>query len=119
VIQGAADTGKRLTSDELHKTMDFVQHIFSPTDPDMHTAVGARVDPSLFSPSGPVMTPAQVDSMVQGESKEAEEERAVLKEVNARKPIHIMYTGTANFELEEVAGWKVRCERGTLGLIRA
>ncbi len=95
--------------------MDFVKHIFSPTDPEMHTAVGARVDPSLFAPSGPILTPAQLDEILDPDDEEAGH---VLREVNARKPIHIMYSGTANFELEEIAGYKVRCERGNLTLDR-
>ena len=82
----------------------------------MHTAVGARVDPSLFSPDGPVMTPGELDLVLDPEDEEA---RHVLREVNARKPIHIMYSGTHNFELEEVAGYKVHCERGCLGLVKA
>ncbi|KZT42314.1 FAD/NAD(P)-binding domain-containing protein [Sistotremastrum suecicum HHB10207 ss-3] len=116
VIQGTADAGKRLTENELQKTMDFCKHIFSPTDPEMHEAVGARVDPSLFSPEGPVMTPDDLDRVLDPNDDEA---RAVLQEVNARKPVHIMYNATGNFDMEDVNGWKVTVKRGNLGLRRA
>lgn len=116
VIQGTADAGKRLTENELQKTMDFCKHIFSPTDPEMHEAVGARVDPSLFSPEGPVMTPEDLDRVLDPTDEDA---RAVLQEVNARKPVHIMYNATGNFDVEDVNGWKVTVKRGNLGLRRA
>ncbi|KZS96642.1 FAD/NAD(P)-binding domain-containing protein [Sistotremastrum niveocremeum HHB9708] len=116
VIQGTADAGKRLSENELQKTMDFCKHVFAPTDPEMHEAVGARVDPSLFSPDGPVMTPDDLEKVLAPGDDEA---RHVLHEVNARKPVHIMYNATGNFDLEDVNGYKVNVVPGSLGLRKA
>jgi len=114
VIQGAAETGKTLSADEVEKTMDFVQHVFAATDPEMHEAVGARIDPSLFSPDGKMLTPSEVDEIF-GDDEDA---RNVVKEINARKAVHIMYDTEANFSNEDMDGLAVRVRLGSLGLIR-
>lgn len=80
----------------------------------MYEAVTKRVDPKLIDPHGPVMTPDELDRLLEPGDEEA---RYVLREINARKPIHIMYNGTGNFEVEEVEGYRVLCERGRLGLV--
>ncbi|EJT99304.1 FAD/NADP-binding domain-containing protein [Dacryopinax primogenitus] len=115
VIQGAAETGKTLSADEVNKTMDFVQHVFAATDPEMHEAVGARIDPTLFSPTGKMLTPNQVDEIF---GEDDEEARAVVKEINARKAVHIMYDTEANFSNEDMDGLAVRVKHSSLGLIR-
>ncbi|KAG1886509.1 putative halogenase [Suillus subluteus] len=113
VIQGTADVGKALTEDELQKTMDFCRHLFAPTDPEMHSAVKARLDPSLTSPDAPVMTESDIDRLLGDADEEA---KLVLSEINARKPIHTMYNPTENFGVEEHFGFKAVLERGKLGL---
>ncbi|KAG1850803.1 putative halogenase [Suillus subalutaceus] len=113
VIQGTADVGKALTEDELQKTMDFCRHLFAPTDPEMHSAVKARLDPSLTSPDAPVMTESDIDRLLGDADEEA---KFVLSEINARKPIHTMYNPTENFGVEEHFGFKAVLERGRLGL---
>ncbi|KIK43258.1 hypothetical protein CY34DRAFT_791518 [Suillus luteus UH-Slu-Lm8-n1] len=113
VIQGTADVGKTLTEDELQKTMDFCRHLFAPTDPEMHSAVKARLDPTLTSPDAPVMAECEVDRLLGDADEEA---KIVLKEINARKPIHTMYNPTENFGVEEHFGFKAVLERGRLGL---
>ncbi|KZO98522.1 FAD/NAD(P)-binding domain-containing protein [Calocera viscosa TUFC12733] len=115
VIQGAAETGMTLSEDEVNKTMDFVQHVFAATDPEMHEAVGARIAPELFSPDGKMLTPTQVDEII---GEDDEDARAVVKEINARKAVHIMYDAEANFSNEDVDGLAVRVKQGSLGLIR-
>ncbi|KAG2342279.1 FAD/NAD(P)-binding domain-containing protein [Suillus weaverae] len=116
VIQGTADVGKALTEDELQKTMDFCRHLFAPTDPEMHSAVKARLDPTLTSPDAPVMTECEVDRLLGDADEEA---KIVLKEINARKPIHTMYNPAENFGVEEHFGFKAVLERGKLGLVTA
>ncbi|KAG2361128.1 FAD/NAD-P-binding domain-containing protein [Suillus spraguei] len=124
VIQGAADVGKALTEDELQKTMDFCSHLFAPTNPEMHSAVKARqgfpvsrlLDPNLTSPDAPIMTEGEVDRLLGDADEEA---KIVLKEINARKPIHTMYNPTENFGVEEHFGFKALLERGKLGLVAA
>ncbi|KIK37366.1 hypothetical protein CY34DRAFT_810413 [Suillus luteus UH-Slu-Lm8-n1] len=113
VIQGTADVGKALTEDELQKTMDFCRHLFAPTNPEMHSAVKARLDPSLTSPDAPVMTESDIDSLLGDADEEA---KLVLSEINARKPIHTMYNPTENFGVEAHFGFKAVLERGKLGL---
>ena len=116
VIQGVSDVDRNVTENELQRTMDFCKHVLiSPTDPEMYSAVSDRLDPKLMDPQGPVMTPDDLEQVLEPGDEEA---RYVLREVNARKPIHIMYSGTGNFEEEQVEGYSVRCERGHLGLIR-
>ncbi|KAG2036807.1 putative halogenase [Suillus americanus] len=114
VIQGTADVGKTLTEDELQKTMDFCRHLFAPTDPEMHSAVKARQGVVLIY--GPVMTECEVDRLLGDVDEEA---KIILKEINARKPIHTMYNPTENFGVEEHFGFKAILERGKLGLITA
>ncbi|KAG2059626.1 FAD/NAD(P)-binding domain-containing protein [Suillus hirtellus] len=118
VIQGTADVGKALTEDELQKTMNFCRHLFAPTDPEMHSAVRTRqeLDPILTSPDAPVMTECEVDRLFGDADEEA---KIVLKEINARKPIHTMYNPTENFGVEEHFGFKAVLERGKLGLVTA
>ncbi|KAG1762096.1 putative halogenase [Suillus occidentalis] len=113
VIQGTADVGKALTEDELQKTMDFCRHLFAPTNPEMHSAVKARLDPSLTSPDAPIMTESDIDNLLGDADEEA---KLVLSEINARKPIHTMYNPTENFGVEEHFGFKAVLERGKLGL---
>ncbi|KAF5310508.1 hypothetical protein D9758_018781 [Tetrapyrgos nigripes] len=116
VIQGTADAGRKITEDEVQKTMDFVKNVFAPTDPEMHEAVGARLDPSLFSAEAPLMTAEDIAKVV---DKNDEDAKAVLSEVNARKPIHAMYAGPAHLALEGVDGLVGKMELGSLGLARA
>jgi len=114
VIQGTADVGKALTEDELQKTMDFCSHLFAPTDPEMHSSVKARLDPSLTSPDAPIMTESDIDRVLGDADEEA---KIVLSEINARKPIHTMYNPTENFGVEEHFGFKAVLQRGKLGLV--
>ncbi|KAH7886566.1 putative halogenase [Phlebopus sp. FC_14] len=118
VIQGTADVGKVVTEDELQtgifqKTMDFCRHIFAPTDPAMHASVASRLDPNLVSPACPVITEDQINQLV---AEDDEEAKLVLCEINARKPIHAMYTPTQHFQLESHFGHAAVLKRGHLGL---
>jgi flavine halogenase len=116
--------------------MDFCRHLFAPTDPDMYRAVGARcvllhaahpqiilsiltfarIDPALMCPSGPILTKIEIDKLVDRTDEEA---KAVLAEINARKPIHHMYNPKQNFISEAHHGLNAVIERGQLGLIAA
>lgn len=96
--------------------MDFCKNVFAPTDPEMHEAVGARLQPELISPTGRVMTETDIEKVLDPEDEDA---KHVLGEINARKPIHAMYSGPAHLAMEGVNGLIGRMERGSLGLIRA
>ncbi|KAF8524134.1 putative halogenase [Hysterangium stoloniferum] len=118
VIQGTADVGKKLTEDEVQKTMDFVKNIFAPTDPEMHAAVQARVDPKFFElgPGSDILLNSDLDRLIDPADEEA---KHVLSEVNARKPIHVMYDSQKDFGSEPINGWIVLIQRGRLGLTAA
>ncbi|KZT28366.1 putative halogenase [Neolentinus lepideus HHB14362 ss-1] len=115
VIQGTADAVPRLSEKELQDTMDFCKNVFAPTSPEMYKSVGERVDPSLMAENGPILDVETIDKIV-GSDDEA---KYVLWEVNARKPIHVMYDAPAHFVGEVQAGFSVSMERGNLGLCRA
>lgn len=133
MIQGTADVGKKLTEDELQKTMDFcigwlslsfpgvfdidvsTLDIFAPTDPDMHEAVGARIQPELMLPNQPILTDEEISRAVDPDDEDA---KLVLHRVNARKPVNEMYKGMSNLRVEGVNGFVAHLERGRLGLIR-
>jgi len=74
------------------------------------------LDPTLTSPDAPVMAECEVDRLLGDADEEA---KIVLKEINARKPIHTMYNPTENFGVEEHFGFKAVLERGRLGLATA
>jgi hypothetical protein len=114
VIQGTADASKKLTEDEVQKTMDFCKNIFAPTDPEMHEVIGARL-PELTSATAPIMSEQDIEKVVDPEDEDA---KHVLSEINARKPIHAMYSGPAHIAMEGVNGLVGRVEWGSLGLIR-
>ncbi|KAF9485500.1 FAD/NAD(P)-binding domain-containing protein [Pholiota conissans] len=114
VIQGTADVGHRLSEDELQKTMDFCQNIFAPTTPEMYASVQARVSPELMSPTGPIMTSADLDRILDPGDIDA---KLVLSEINARKAIHPMYSATVNFGVEYHRGLTAVMKHGKLGLV--
>jgi hypothetical protein len=62
------------------------------------------------------MAECEVDHLLGDADEEA---KIVLKEINARKPIHTMYNPTENFGVEEHFGFKAVLERGRLGLATA
>jgi len=114
VIQGTADVGKKLTEDELEKTMDFCKDVFAPTDPEMIEAVGARLRPELLAANAPIMSNEQIQDEAQGD----EEIEIVLHRVNARKPVNQLYQGPANLQAGDVGGFIAHLQHGELGLVR-
>ncbi|KZT41684.1 FAD/NAD(P)-binding domain-containing protein [Sistotremastrum suecicum HHB10207 ss-3] len=114
VIQGTADVGKHLTADELQKTLEFCQGVFAPADPVMIQSVSKRLDPSLLNHSlEKIMTKEDVEDAIEPGDDEA---RYVLRQVNANKPLRIMYAGAGSFDVEEVEGFVVVMKKGELGL---
>lgn len=114
MIQGAADADPRLTEQEIQDTMEFCKNIFAPTDPRMHAEVAQRLGADVTSPYGPIIDVQSIDRLAGGDA----EAGYVLREVNARKPIHLMYDTRRNFGTEVLAGFCVRMEKGMLGLVR-
>lgn len=114
VIQGTADVNPRLTEDELLKTMDFVTHVLvTPTDPEMFASVRDRLPKHLFATDAEILVEDDINKLIDAGDQEA---RYVLREVNARKPIHTMYDGPVNLAKEAVNGLVGVAKRGSLGL---
>ncbi|KAJ7682875.1 hypothetical protein B0H17DRAFT_1075209 [Mycena rosella] len=114
VIQGTADAGQALTEDELQKAMDFVTHIFVPTDSEMQHRVGTRLGMDLLAPGVPIFTKDQIASMAAGD----EDTENVLNQTNSVKAVSDFYTGPDRL-LGEVVNGFVGCTKvGSLGLTR-
>ncbi|KZW00975.1 putative halogenase [Exidia glandulosa HHB12029] len=116
VIQGAADADPHLTKTELEATMDFCKNVFAPTTPETYRAVADRLeDKRLMDADGPLLSTQQVCEL----TREDEEARHVLLEINARKAVHVEYDPTHNFQTEVLGGFYARMEQGRLGLVKA
>ncbi len=70
----------------------------------------------LLQPSGPILTEKEIEKMLDQDDFEA---KAVLLEVNARKPIHTMYNPKQNFTNEIHHGLNANIQRGYLDLTMA
>lgn len=115
VIQGTADVNKKVTEDEVMKTMDFIKNIlFVPTTPEIEADVRQRIDPKYFEDGeANILLPTQVEAIF-----EEEDVRHVLHVTNSRKPIHKMFDTERDFASESINGYTVRLVRGKLGIIR-
>ncbi|KAF5353912.1 hypothetical protein D9756_007139 [Leucocoprinus leucothites] len=112
IIQGTADVNKKVTEDEVHRTMDFVKNVFAPTDPELEAAVQQRVAPEFFE-GGDILLPSQVEAMF-----DDEDVKHVLHVVNARKPVHKMFDTQKEFGSEPINGYTIKLVRGELGMVR-
>ncbi|KAI0028270.1 FAD/NAD-P-binding domain-containing protein [Vararia minispora EC-137] len=113
LLRGEADVGSSLTQDELKCAMDFCSALFLPTSPRMHADVARRFPPELSDKSAPIMLPEDIACKV---SVHDEDALHVLREINARKPIHAMYDVAQHFAEEAIYGMVPRIGRGSLGL---
>ncbi|KAJ7619465.1 hypothetical protein FB45DRAFT_159835 [Roridomyces roridus] len=114
VIQGTADAGQKVTEDELQKAMDFVTHIFAPTDSELTHSVGTRLGMDLLAPSTPIFTKDQIDVLAAGD----EETGQILRQVNAVKTVSDFYTSPERLLGDVANGFVGRTKVGSLGLIR-
>ncbi|KAF8147454.1 hypothetical protein K438DRAFT_2090254 [Mycena galopus ATCC 62051] len=114
VIQGTADAGQMLTEDELQKAMDFVTHVFVPTDPEMQQRVGTRLGMDVLAPEVPFFTMGQISSLSAGD----EDTEWVLKQANANKANKDFYTRPDHLLGEVVNGFIGCTTKGYLGLTR-
>jgi len=106
---------KKVTEDEVMKTMDFIKNIlFVPTTPEIEADVRQRIDPKYFEDGeANILLPTQVEAIF-----EEEDVRHVLHVTNSRKPIHKMFDTERDFASESINGYTVRLVRGKLGIIR-
>ncbi|CAK5271410.1 unnamed protein product [Mycena citricolor] len=113
VIQGSADAGRLLTEDELQKAMDFVSHIFTPTDPEMMHAVGTKLQMDVLAPGAPIFTPAQIAALAHGD----EDTVKVLNQAKTTRAVYDFDTGPDRPLGEMVDGF-IGCTRvGSVGLV--
>ncbi|KAI5117936.1 hypothetical protein M0805_009444 [Coniferiporia weirii] len=109
VIQGAADVDKRLSQDELSKTLEFCTHAFEPTLPEDRAAVLAKLADSPAAATAPT---AGYDTNL------TQEEQRVLAHINARKMMRTEDTmNIASFATDTFDGLCPRLQRGQLGLV--
>ncbi|KAJ2923818.1 hypothetical protein H1R20_g13275, partial [Candolleomyces eurysporus] len=115
VIQGTADIGKKLSEDELEKTMDFCKHVFAPADNDITQEVASRFRPELLSVAAPVFSAEELGQMIDPEDTDAV---AVINRINSAKVLGPMWVkGPALMENEPVNGMVATLEKGKLGLV--
>ena len=88
--------------------------VMAPTTPSMHADIAKRFPASLLDVNGPILLPEDIRRMV-GEGDE--EAFHVIREVNARKPIHQMYDVGSHFVQETFEGLSPCIDRGELGLV--
>lgn len=124
--------GKKLTEDELAKTMEFCQRkspsshhrsiadvvraadVFAPADNDITAEVASRFDPQLLSIAAPVFSPEELNKVIDPEDTDAV---AVINRINSAKVLGAMWVkGPSIMENEPVNGMVARLERGKLGL---
>ncbi|KAH9000779.1 FAD/NAD(P)-binding domain-containing protein [Lactarius hatsudake] len=147
VIQGNADLGPRLSEIEVQNALDFCAGLFTPINADAVKALrkhfesidpGARLSPSSVPEKTLVeetITEAKQDAQrvshpgrkrtllppleIGSASEETEAEmRRVLEKINARRVIHREHSGLHSLEEEALgAGYRVRLQRGRLGLV--
>ncbi|KAH6904966.1 hypothetical protein BKA70DRAFT_1373310 [Coprinopsis sp. MPI-PUGE-AT-0042] len=126
VIQGTADVGKKLSDDELNKTMDFCQlaplpdhsftDVFAAVDNDMVDEVAARVPPELLSIAAPVFSAEQLKKAIDPADDDA---MKVISRINAAKALGPLYVaGPSVMENEPVKGYVANLTKGKLGLHR-
>ncbi|KAK7055108.1 hypothetical protein R3P38DRAFT_2845154 [Favolaschia claudopus] len=113
VIQGTADAGK-LTENELQKAMEFVTHLFVPTDPEMQQSVGTRLGVDFLAPGTPLLTRDEISNLAAGD----EDTEWVLNQANATKSVNDFYTGPEHLLGEVVNGLVGSTKVGCLGLVR-
>ncbi|KAI9458851.1 FAD/NAD(P)-binding domain-containing protein [Lactarius psammicola] len=146
VIQGNADLGPRLSEVEVQNALDFCAGLFTPVNTDVVKALrkhfegidlDAQLPPSsrpatvLLDVNAPLLPPKEIRNFARQASllppleigsaspTEAEAElRRVLEKINARRVIHREHSGLHSLEEEALgAGYRVRLQRGRLGLV--
>ncbi|KAF9243103.1 hypothetical protein BU15DRAFT_86521 [Melanogaster broomeanus] len=127
VIQGASDIGTRLSDAELQDALDFCSKFFSPISPEQHAwALQYGIPRNLCDVSAPLVDPKDIDdalscaeehSSLGNPSALNHDARLVMEHVNARRVLHREYA-VNNLESEEIGGYVVRLERGSLGLMK-
>ena len=122
--------GTRLSERELQNALDFCRNFFHPTSPEQRArALRCGLPENLFDVSVEPVDPKEIDVTLgssagtslgnssDGQSTEIHPVRMVTEQVNARRVVHREYL-VNNLEAEEIDGYGVRLQRGSLGLSR-
>ncbi|KAF8448672.1 hypothetical protein L210DRAFT_3522844 [Boletus edulis BED1] len=128
VIQGASDIGRRLSEQELQNALDFCSKFFHPTSPEQRAhALQCGLPDNLFDVSMEPADPKEIDvtlgmtgagvGLWDAEPTQVHSVRMVMEQANARRVVHREYL-VNNLQAEEIDGYVVRLQRGSLGLSR-
>lgn len=111
IIQGNSDTGKKLAGDDLNKTVEFLaEHAFEPSLPEERAALIAQYgDPLSTRPLA-----SASDTAEETRSKAILKGVAIRKLMRTEDIVHI-----DNFISDNLHGYRLRLQRGQLGLERA
>jgi hypothetical protein len=123
--------GARLSESELQKSLDFCVKLFDPTTPEDHERASFMngLSHDLLDVNTPIIDPDVLENRLGVEyfnpsfdedsgsdTEKAIETKMVLHKINARRVIHSEYA-INNMEVENLAGYVVRLEKGKLDLV--
>lgn len=120
--------GTRLSEQELQNALDFCSKFFLPTSPKQRArALQCGLPEGHFDISMEPVDPKEIDITLSmggtalgsfdGESTPVYNVRMVMEQANARRVVHREYL-VNNLQAEEIDGYAVRLQRGSLGLSR-
>ena len=129
VIQGASDMGTRLSERELQQALDYCSTFVQPTSPEARVhVVRCGLPNDVFDVSMAPVDPKETKDMLDttasvlgtpsdDTSTQVGHVRMAVEQANARRVVHQEYL-VHNLEAEEINGFVVRLQRGSLGLSR-
>jgi len=111
IIQGNSDSGKKLAGDDLQKTIEFLaQHAFEPAPPEERAKLVAQYGDKFDK-----LPTAPSDNSVESvESRNILKSIAVMKLMRTEDVMHIN-----NESLDIIEGYRMRLQRGSLGMDKA
>ena len=126
VIQGTADSGGKLSQDELSKTVDFCLNAFEAHGHDKHQEVIKKMEQQKFINGAAVAThdDAQNEKRIQEKSTVdpeglSEDELRILKTIRARQMLRTEDTMSIdNFSSDNINGYKPLLKTGHLTLVK-
>ncbi len=115
VIQGTVDTSRKLTQNEISKTVDFCFSAFQPAAREEREAVLRKVEGISINDSGSAQ--AKTKQGVDLEASLSADELRILNTIRARQMIRSEDTiNIDNFNTDTIDGMVPNLKRGALGL---
>ena len=126
VIQGTADTGAKLSQEELSKTINFCLSAFDAHDKDKHQEVIKKMEQQKFIAGAAVATHDDIanEKRIQEKSEMdpeglSEDELKILKTIRARQMLRTEDTMSIdNFSNDNINGYSPVLKRGELTLVK-